>query len=48
MVLEILFWLLLVLGFIGYFAPEPYGRYRGYVDFILFVILGIRIFGLPH
>lgn len=48
MVLEVVFWVLIILGFAGTFAPEPWNRYGRYVDLILFVILGLRIFGFPH
>lgn len=49
MVLEILFWVLLILAFIGCFVPDnafPFiGRGRWVVALILFAILGLRIFG---
>lgn len=48
MVLEVVFWVLIILGFAGTFAPEPWNRYGRYVDLVLFVILGLRIFGFPH
>ena len=51
MVLEILYWVLLILCLIGVFVPEtpPYGPYfaraRWVVVLVLFVILGLRVFG---
>ena len=51
MVLEILFWVLVILCLIGVFVPEapPYGPYFGrarwVIALILFVILGLRVFG---
>jgi hypothetical protein len=48
MVLEIVFWILLILAFVGYFAPEPFLKYRGFLDLVLFVILGLKLFGAPH
>jgi hypothetical protein len=48
MVLEILYWLILILAVIGFFVPEPYYRYTRGVDLVLFVLLGIRVYGLPH
>lgn len=48
MVLEIIFWVVLLLSLAGYWAPEPYVKYRDYIDLVLFVILGIKVFGAPH
>lgn len=48
MVIEILFWIILLLAVLGFWAPEPYLRYVRGVDLVLFVLLGIRVFGLPH
>lgn len=48
MVIEILFWLLLILAALGFFVPEPYTRYVRGVDLVLFVLLGLRVFGFPH
>jgi hypothetical protein len=48
MILEVIFWVLIILGFAGSFAPAPYDRYFRYGDFVLFVILGLRVFGFPH
>lgn len=49
MVLEILFWILLILAAIGAFVPETispyYGRGWRVVCMILFAILGLRVFG---
>lgn len=49
MVLEILFWVLLILAAIGAFVPDtafPFvGRGRWVVALILLAILGLRIFG---
>lgn len=49
MVLEVLFWVLLILCVIGLFAPESWGqnvtRGRWVVFLILFTILGLRVFG---
>lgn len=49
MVLPILYWLLLILWVIGYLAPvpEPYGKYVRGVDLVLFIILGVKVFGFP-
>lgn len=48
MVLEILYWVLLILAIIGVFVPDtagPYiGRSRWAVVLILMVILGLRVF----
>lgn len=48
MVLEILFWILLLLTIIGCFTPEPWRAHLRYVDLVLFVLLGLRVFGMPH
>jgi hypothetical protein len=49
MFLEILFWLLLVLSLIGLLPGEKYTwapRLGWGVVFVLFIIVGIRLFGL--
>jgi len=48
MVLEVIFWVLIILALAGWFVPEPYSKYVRSVDLILFVILGLRVFGVPH
>lgn len=48
MVLEIIFWILLILAFLGFWFPEPYIRYVRGVDLVLITILGLRLFGMPH
>lgn len=52
MVLEILFWILLILVAIGALVPDtanPYlGRGRWLVALILIAILGLRVFGGIH
>ena len=47
MVLAIIFWVLLLLAVIGCFVPEPYLKYSRIVDLILFIILGLKVFGTP-
>ena len=47
MVLLVLYWILLILAIISVWCPEPYVKYVRGVDLILFVILGIKIFGVP-
>lgn len=47
MVLVVLYWLIVILGICGYWIPEPYARYARGIDLVLFIILGIKIFGLP-
>lgn len=50
MVLQILFWILLILSAIGVIAPPspPYARVSGVVTIILFAILGLKVFGPIH
>ena len=48
--LPILYWIVLILSFIGYFAPAtwPGGRYlSGGAATVLFIIIGLRIFRIP-
>jgi hypothetical protein len=48
--LPILYWIVLILSVIGYFAPVtwPGGRYlSGGAATVLFVIIGLRIFRIP-
>lgn len=49
MVFEVLFWVLLILCFLGVFAPDAWGqnivRGRVVVILILLTILGLRVFG---
>ena len=47
MVLQILYWIILILSIIGFWAPEPYVRYVRGVYIVLFVILGLKVFGMP-
>jgi hypothetical protein len=47
MVLVVIYWLLIILALVGWFAPEPWARYGRGLDLVLFIILGIKIFGLP-
>lgn len=50
MLLPLLFWLILVLAALGYFAPAAWvpGRYIGGAAMIcLFVIIGLRLFRVP-
>lgn len=48
--LPILYWIVLVLSVIGYFAPATWvgGRYlSGGAATVLFIIIGLRIFRIP-
>jgi len=48
--LAILYWIILVLALLGWFAPAtwPYGRYvGGGAQAVLFVIIGLRLFRVP-
>ena len=47
MVLQILYWILLILCVIGFWVPEPYLKYARGIDLILFIILGLKVFGMP-
>jgi hypothetical protein len=47
MILTILYWIILILAILGIWAPEPYVRFVRGVDLILFVILGLKLFGSP-
>ena len=47
MVLQVLYWIILLLAIIGFWVPEPYAKYSRGVDLVLFVILGLKIFGMP-
>lgn len=49
MVLITLYWLLLILAVIGYFpaVQEKFGLYVRGLDLILFIIIGLKLFGLP-
>lgn len=47
MVLQVIFWILIILGVVGYWAPEPYLRYVRGIDLILFIIVGLKLFGMP-
>lgn len=46
MVLDVLFWVLLLLAVVAFWVPEPYGKYVRGVDLILFIIVGFRVFPL--
>lgn len=48
MVLEIIFWILLILSFLGFWCPDPYVRYVRGVDLVLIAIIGLKLFGVPH
>ena len=48
MVLEVVFWVLIILAIAGWWAPAPYDRYVRGIDLVLFIILGLHVFGLPH
>lgn len=47
MVLAVIFWVLIILALAGFWFPEPYTKYVRGFDLILFIILGVKIFGLP-
>jgi hypothetical protein len=47
MVLVVIYWLLIILALCSRFAPDPLARYLGVFDLVLFIILGIKVFGLP-
>jgi hypothetical protein len=47
MVLAVIFWVLIILALAGFWFPEPYVKYARGFDLILFIILGIKVFGLP-
>jgi hypothetical protein len=47
MVLQVIYWIILLLAILGVWAPDPYARYVRGIDLVLFVILGIRLFGFP-
>jgi hypothetical protein len=44
MILTIVFWVLLLLCVFGRFAPDPYVKYFGYLDFVFLALLGWRVF----
>lgn len=47
MVLTVIYWVLIILAVVGFWVPEPYARYWRGFDLILFVILGLKLFGMP-
>jgi hypothetical protein len=47
MILPILYWIILILAILGMCAPDPYVRYLRGVELVLFVILGLKLFGIP-
>lgn len=48
MVLEVIYWVILLLCLASNWFPDPFVRYSRFIEFVLFVIIGMRIFGLPH
>ena len=49
MVLVCIYWILLILALVGYFpaVQEKFGIYIRGIDLVLFVIIGIKLFGMP-
>jgi hypothetical protein len=49
MVLVVLYWLLVILAAIGYIPAvnEKLGIFGRGIDLVLFIILGLKLFGLP-
>jgi len=43
MIIDCIFWLLLLLAALGYYLPEPYIRHRGWIEIILIAILGSKV-----
>ncbi len=43
----IIFWIALVLGAIGLFAPAPWPRVTLFAVFVCLVLLGLQVFYLP-
>lgn len=48
MVLEVIFWVLIILALAGWFVPEPWAKYTRGIDLVLFIILGLHVFGIPR
>lgn len=44
--LDILFWIIVILSAIGTFVPTPYPRLNSASSLVLFVIIGLRLFPL--
>jgi len=47
MVLQVLYWILLILTFGRFWLPEPYVKHAYFVEGILFIIIGLKLFGMP-
>jgi hypothetical protein len=47
MVLQVIYWILILLAICGYWAPDPYKGYVRGLDLVLFIILGVKLFGIP-
>jgi hypothetical protein len=47
MVLVVIYWVLILLALAGFWAPEPWAKYARGFDLILFIILGLKVFGMP-
>jgi hypothetical protein len=48
MVLEIIYWVLIILACAGFWVPAPYQTYWRGFDMVLFIIIGLHLFGVPH
>lgn len=51
MFLELLFWMLVIFSFVfgwGWSINAPWGRYGYFPLLVLVIILGLRVFGVPH
>lgn len=47
-VLAVIFWVLIILSVLSFWAPDPWVRYVRGVDLVLLTILGLAVFGFPR
>ena len=47
MVLQVIYWVLIILPLAGFWFPEPYAKFARGFDLVLFIILGLKVFGMP-
>lgn len=47
MVLQVLYWIIIILCLAAHWFPEPYFRLSRFIEVVLFVIIGLKLFGFP-
>lgn len=47
-VLVVIYWVILLLCLGSYWLPEPYAAHGRFIPIVLFVIIGLKLFGMPN